>query len=117
VQVRVSAASQLHDAAKLAGREAVCALLTRPLTALLRDDCSRVQGALMPQLPATLAHLAADTSGGRIAAMEEVIRALLDMEASNTRNWRLQVGLRGCQRAQQGRNTLCACTECWDCWG
>ncbi len=102
--VRKAIATNLHEVAKVVGRECP-ALLTRPLCRLIRDDSAAVQAALLPNLTQCLMHWGAPgqgqgpRSGGeemrREAAAGELARALLELEAGagTKRNWRLQLQL------------------------
>ncbi len=89
----MAVASQFHEVAKCSGKDQCCHLLTRPLVQLLRDESRRVQAAVLPNLTATLQQFASDRSAGRAAALDEIARALMDLEANSARNWRLQVSL------------------------
>lgn len=118
-QVRLSIATSLHEVARWAGREHCRALLTRPLVKLLRDERPTVQAAVLPHLNVTLGYMvgnegegqgpgsnhggAAGGGGGanagkggkseRDSQMDEIVRALVDLEAGAQRNWRLQAQL------------------------
>ena len=52
-----------------------------------------MQAAVLPQLNVTLSHFAADEGpvNRKDAALDEVLKALVELEASSNRNWRLQV--------------------------
>jgi len=54
MQVRLGIASQLHDTARFISKDRCCGLLTRPLVALLCDESSAVQAAVLPMLNTTL---------------------------------------------------------------
>ncbi|KAL6757965.1 armadillo-type protein [Haematococcus lacustris] len=93
-EVRLAIATQFHVAARYAGQDCVCRELTRPLVRLLRDESHRVQLALLPGITATLQCFAANDSGReKDSALDEVARALTDMEARSARDWRLHAGL------------------------
>jgi hypothetical protein len=91
LQVRLAAASQLHEVARFSGKDYCCQLITRPLVQLLRDESNKVQGAVLPHFAITLSHFAADSSSQKQSALDEIVRALMDLEANSARNWRLQV--------------------------
>lgn len=94
-EVRTLIARQFPEVAAAVGRDCP-ALLTRSLTALLRDESPVVQAALLPSLPVALQHWGAGMGGDeakREAAVTEVARAMLDLESRTQRNWRMQQGL------------------------
>jgi len=92
-EVRVSIAAAIHEVARWAGKEHCGNLLTRPLTRLLRDESARVQAAVLPNINATLAFFVSGEDSRRDAHLDEIVRALLDVEAHSARNWRLQAQL------------------------
>ncbi|KAF5829638.1 armadillo-type protein [Dunaliella salina] len=91
-QVRLSIATHLHEIARFISKDCCCGVLTRPLVALLRDDSSAVQSAVLPMLNTTLHHLTT-SADRRDHLVHEVLSALVDMEANCGRNWRIQVHL------------------------
>eukprot|EP00983_Pelagomonas_calceolata_P087944 1157079-Pelagomonas_calceolata.AAC.7 len=54
LQVRLSIATHLHEIARFISKDCCCGVLTRPLVALLRDESSAVQAAVLPMLNTTL---------------------------------------------------------------
>ncbi|GFR43586.1 hypothetical protein Agub_g4683 [Astrephomene gubernaculifera] len=89
VEVRKTVAGQLHEVARVVGKDCP-ALLTRPLCRLLRDEAPAVQSALLPTLTQCLVHWSIRDESRRDAAMGELAKALLEMEAATKRNWRMQ---------------------------
>ncbi|GLC55027.1 hypothetical protein PLESTB_000932600 [Pleodorina starrii] len=89
VEVRKAVAGQLHEVARVVGKDCP-ALLTRPLCRLLRDEVPAVPGALLPSLTACLGHWLIRDEARRDAAMGDLAKAVLELEASTKRNWRMQ---------------------------
>lgn len=56
----------------------------------------QVQAALLPMLTITLQYFAADESPQHSASLDDIVRALLDLEANSVRNWRLRVSVCTC---------------------
>ncbi|EFJ50926.1 hypothetical protein VOLCADRAFT_88347 [Volvox carteri f. nagariensis] len=89
VDVRKTVAAQLHEVARVVGKDCP-AQLTRPLCRLLRDEVSAVPAALLPTLPQCLGHWLIRDDTRRDTAIGELAKALLELEASMRRNWRMQ---------------------------
>lgn len=92
-EVRVPVASSLHEVARWAGKEHCANLLTRPLTRLLRDESARVQAAVLPFVSLTLTYIAGSEDAQKDKHLDEILRALAEVEARSARNWRLQAQL------------------------
>lgn len=88
-EVRRALAGVIHELARIAGKDCPT-LLSRSLCRLLRDESQAVQAAVLPNLTATLQHWQIKDEARREAAMAEVARALVDMEAGIKRSWRMQ---------------------------
>ena len=89
LEVRKTLAGVIHELARIAGKDCPT-LLSRSLCRLLRDESQAVQAAVLPNLTATLQHWQMKDEARREAAMGEVARALIDMEAGIKRSWRMQ---------------------------
>lgn len=68
-------------------------VLTRPLVRLLRDEAQEVQAALLPMITATLQNWVLADETKRDSSLGEIVRAVLDLESSTGRNWRMHLNL------------------------
>jgi serine/threonine-protein phosphatase 4 regulatory subunit 4 len=89
VEVRRTVAGQLHEVARVVGKDCP-PLLTRPLCRLLRDEAPAVPAALLPTLTLCLGHWLIRDESRRDSAMGDLAKALLELETSTKRNWRMQ---------------------------
>lgn len=115
--VRLAVAGQFHEVARYSGRDQCGPLLGRPLVRLLRDESPKVQAAVLPMLTVTLQQFVGGPESTaepkRDPHLEDVVKALVDLEASAQRNWRLQVraggpGVMGDVRGGAGAAQLAA---------
>lgn len=91
-EVRHTMATTFHEVASQLGKPAG-QLLLKPLLALLKDINPDVSSALLPKLPVSLGAIVSPDDPKTSAASAALQQAILQLEASAGRRWRLQADL------------------------